>query len=403
MTPRQRNFFFFFFFFLFLIVSPSLILFSLGYRIDFKRKKIAQTGGIFVKAVPKEVEVFVDGKFVAKTDPLFGSVLIENLLPGKHKVKVEKEGFFPWEKELEVKEKQVTEIKNLVLFPKNLKFWPLFQNIKSFWLSPDGKKLILKEGTNENWSLKLLSLEKKVKTHLLSQEDFLARANVISVEFKNSNEIEVLLDFGGTPKKFLINLRDKTTKETKEELPKNFLWRKEKDEKECFLESSGFLFCENEKINRLSFFPKKDSHLDFEILKDNFLLREDKILYQLNKDSGAFEKIFDGINGIQRSPDSKNLAIFSDFEIWLLKESGEILFLNRFSEKISNLQWLNSNYLIFSVGKKIKVSEIDLRDKVNVFDLKENFEGSFAFSQFEKRIYALENETLFFSDLLDVF
>jgi hypothetical protein len=106
MKNWQRKFLFSFFFSLFLIFGPILIFYSLGYRFDFEKKRITKTGGIFIKALPKEVEISIDGKIKEKVDPLWGSLLIENLLPKKYKIRVEKEGYFPWEKELEVEEEK---------------------------------------------------------------------------------------------------------------------------------------------------------------------------------------------------------------------------------------------------------------------------------------------------------
>ena len=105
----------------FLIFGPYLIFYSQGIRFDFQKKKFVKTGAIFIKAIPTGASVFLDGKLIKKTDFVFGSAKIENLMPKVYKIKIEKEGYFPWEKELEVKEKMVTEIKEKILFPKSLK------------------------------------------------------------------------------------------------------------------------------------------------------------------------------------------------------------------------------------------------------------------------------------------
>lgn len=98
-------------------------------------------------------------------------------------------------------------------------------------------------------------------------------------------------------------------------------------------------------------------------------------------DSKSFEKFFEPVKALKISPDSKKLAYFSDSEIWLLflqnkqdspqKKAGDKVFLTRLSEKIENVFWLNSDYLIFNAGDKIKIAEIDDRDGINIIDLAE--------------------------------
>ena len=103
MTKKSRTILFLICLILFLIIAPLAIFYSQGYRFDFETKKITQTGGLFLKVIPKQVEVFVDGKLTKKTDFFFGSALIENLLPKKYRVSVKKEGYLPWEKNLEIR------------------------------------------------------------------------------------------------------------------------------------------------------------------------------------------------------------------------------------------------------------------------------------------------------------
>jgi len=122
MKQAWRKTLFFFLVFLFLILAPFLLLYSQGIRFDFEKKRFTFTGAIYLKAIPKQAKVFLNGKFVKKTDLIFGSVKIKNLIPKKYLIEIKKEGYFPWKKELEVKEKEVTEATGIVLFPKKIKF-----------------------------------------------------------------------------------------------------------------------------------------------------------------------------------------------------------------------------------------------------------------------------------------
>ncbi|MBI2625221.1 MAG: hypothetical protein HYW70_02730 [Candidatus Nealsonbacteria bacterium] len=261
----------------FLITTPSIILYSQGYRFDFEQKKLVQTGAFYFKTRPDNAEVFVSGKPKKKTSFLFGNALIENLLPKNYEIEIQKEGYFPWKKNLPIKEKMVTEIKNIVLFPENPEFSLLDENGKEFWFS-----LLEKEKSNN-----------------------------------------------GTTKK----IKDAKTKDILDE-------------------AKGFMF----------------------------------------------------------SPDNKKVAYFNDYEIWLYfleedlgqprHEAKEKVFLTRFSEKIGNVFWADNYYLLFNAGDKIKISETDTRDGLNIIDLTEFKDPKIFFSQGDNRLYVLSEGKVFASKKL---
>ena len=122
MTKKSRTILFIFCILLFLIIAPLTVYYSQGYRFDFTGRKVTRTGGIFLQVLPKQADIYLNGTFEKKTDFLFGSALVDNLLPKKYKIEVKKEGYLAWEKTLEIKEKEVVESKSIILFPQNLNF-----------------------------------------------------------------------------------------------------------------------------------------------------------------------------------------------------------------------------------------------------------------------------------------
>lgn len=116
MTKKQRTILVFILLLLFFFIFPFLILYSTGTRFDFEKKKFVKTGGIYVKTNTLAT-IYLNEKKVKITDPIFGKALIENLLPKKYRLRIEKEKFFPLEKEVEVKSNQVSKIE-IPLFPK---------------------------------------------------------------------------------------------------------------------------------------------------------------------------------------------------------------------------------------------------------------------------------------------
>ena len=362
MRKRTRTILFFSFAFIFILFAPAVVLYSQGYRFDFEKRKITQTGAIFLQAEPKQAEIYLNGKLFKKTDFFFGSALLENLLPGDHKITLKKEGYYLWEKNLEVKEKQVTEVKNIILTTSKAEFKILSENTEDFWISPDGKKAIFLDGPD----LKLYDLEKNVKSHLINIPDFL------SLEWSPDSK-EVFLNTANE-QSFTLKL-DKTPiipeKRTVSKKPENVLL----------------------------------------ILGDYTFSREGKTLYFFNNNSQAFEKLLEGVKDLKTSPDNKKLVFFSDSEIWIFylkdktdmpaKKAGERQFLVRLSEKIGDVFWLDNDYFIFNAGNEIKVSETDERDRINMANL-ENFENPKIFWNLtDGKLYILSGKSLLSSDKLN--
>lgn len=112
------------------------VLLAKGYTFSPKDKKIMGTGIISIKSEPDSASVYVDEHLTTATN-----ATISSLPPKQYKVRVVKEGFIQWEKDIDVKEGLVSEIK-IRLFPSIPTIYPLtFNGIKNPALSPDSTKL----------------------------------------------------------------------------------------------------------------------------------------------------------------------------------------------------------------------------------------------------------------------
>ncbi len=113
-----------------------VILLARGYTFSPVERRIVGTGIITVSSEPDAASVFVDGHLTTATN-----ATISSLQPKNYSVKVVKEGFIPWEREVVVKEGLVTELK-LTLFPAIPTIYPLtFSGVLKPALSPDESKL----------------------------------------------------------------------------------------------------------------------------------------------------------------------------------------------------------------------------------------------------------------------
>lgn len=145
MTKRVRTILFIISVFLFLLATPSVIFYSQGYRVDFEAKKIVKTGGLSFRVFPGRAQVYLNGKLEKSTSIITNAVFIENLLPKTYEIEIKKEGYYPWKKNLEVKEAMVNEAQNITLFPQNTQFTATDQSmakIAAFSTSTDKKKVV---------------------------------------------------------------------------------------------------------------------------------------------------------------------------------------------------------------------------------------------------------------------
>ncbi|HHE76522.1 MAG TPA: hypothetical protein ENL27_00865, partial [Candidatus Parcubacteria bacterium] len=90
---------------LFIVTSFLAIAYSLGWRFDWKTKKITQPGMFYFKVWPQKADIYINGKYEKKTDFFFGSALIDNILPGEYKIEIKKQGFYPWRKTLKIEKR----------------------------------------------------------------------------------------------------------------------------------------------------------------------------------------------------------------------------------------------------------------------------------------------------------
>jgi len=406
MTKKRRTLLFRMSLIMFILAAPAVVFYSQGYRFDFQEKRIVQTGALYFKTIPHNLEIFINGKLEKETSGLTGSALINNLLPKTYEVKIEKQGYYSWQKNLEVKEKHVTEAKNIVLFPKSREFELLGQNISNFWIVKEG--IITLELEDNTWELKLLELKKNIKSHLMSEKDIYSRgADFIGLELsKNPKEVYLNVGIKEQEKRLILNF-DKFPPTIIEEkstiLPKNVL----DSDGNYYLDSLGYIFEKDSlsKVNGSPFIISKETGYELKIFNDYFFLKENKSLHLFDKDSETFQKIFDNVNEMKISPRSKNLAVVNGSELWILaleenigqprREVKEKIFLTRFSEKIDNLFWLNENYLIFTFKEKIKIAEIDNRDKINIIDLIEFPNSKMFWDQASKNLYILTENNLY--------
>lgn len=435
---------------------------------------LTKTGGLYFKIIPPGSEIFVDGKINKKASLLFSDVFIKNLLPKTYNVKIQKDGYLSWEKNLEVKENLVTEGKNIVLLPQNSDIKTATDNVLKFFVSPDGTKIAYIKTNPDfkksatNWYLSVLDINKNPEVFITDSSSISKAEFTDILWFPDSKTILLESFVGEVPKYFVFNTEAQAPTSSAPLTPvvldalqnaekiafdwqnpsKIFYVRNQNlyyvdyktkivqgpifsqtttkilaysiyKDSVFILDTKGFILVADlsgkiqSKINTQAFPVKKETGYELVMNFPEIFLKENYTLYYYNRQTDAFEKNISPISEISFSRDGKKMLIFNDNEIWVRymvdildqpqKKMGDLQLISRLSEKINNVFWLTDHYLIFDTNDKVKIAEIDDRDKLQVWDfitLENKNDSEMFWNGDNKTVYILNNSTVYSSDTL---
>lgn len=364
---------------LFLTAAPYMVLHSMGYRVDFENREVITTGGIYVRTAPAAVSVAVGNQLNSQAGLFSDYSFFQNLLPGKHDILITKDGYNNYQKTVLVKEKEVAKLENIILFKKDI----LFETVDDESLSPFDK-----EEEPERFVLKKGGLYYNIESKNLPEEQKDASLpiikNVLAYSLSGNNLIWLETD--------------------------GFIYR---------AEIERFPLPENQNIqslNKKEITVNKNKAYQLYVFSRYIFIKENGNLRLLDNDGESFKELAPLVKDLKPSPDEQKAAYYSDNEIfiWNFKpknEEDEILSLGEFSGKISDVQWMNNDYIVLTAGNNIIISEVDARGGVNKTSLPDAIKISdketvkitnpqIFFDQKEKKLYILSDKVVLVSEKL---
>lgn len=119
---------------------------------------IQKTGAIFIETTPRSVEFTLDGLAYKDTSSIIESgTLLKNLTVGNHLLRIQKNGYRPWEKMLAVSPGRVTEALGVILVPEVIKEQPMpFPAVRGNTIediNPRGDMVIVKDTRTKTFYL----------------------------------------------------------------------------------------------------------------------------------------------------------------------------------------------------------------------------------------------------------
>ncbi len=406
----------------FFIIAPILIMYASGYRYNFKKNKIEKTGILYVDSRPRQSLIYIDGKYRDKTPARF-----RYMLPDTYRIKVEKEGYHTWEKDLEIKSNLTTFSKDTILFKKSLPMNIISGEINIFTVSPDKTKMIYSIISESGEELRIFNLKnqldlliEKFSPNSYSQIDFIQwspkqnkaiinqkisefnKFIIVDVETLKTRELFDItrlnfneLKWDNRDENYLYGLReavlyqiDMISNSVKPiisgriqdfQVNNNILLLMEIINEESFVSRVAINEKNPEKIQKIKLpstefglYPESRDYLilidqnnnDFFILKDNSF-SEENIERSIILQDRAKKFVW--------SDDAKKILYNTDFEISIFNfETAHKDLVTRYSGTIIQAAWHpENNYLIYQTENKIKAIEADGQEYKNDIQIAE--------------------------------
>ena len=96
---------------LFFVMSPTVIMYTAGWRFNFATRLVESTGVLSIDVEPEDTTVFLNDTRLTNSLP----IRLSGLAPGTYRVRLEKSGFHSWQKDISIQSNETYYIKNITL------------------------------------------------------------------------------------------------------------------------------------------------------------------------------------------------------------------------------------------------------------------------------------------------
>ncbi len=431
---------------LFLVTSVSLAGYAQGYRIDWTAKRISKTGGFFIKA-PAGSTVTVDLVIVKKVNVLGTGILVPNLLPREYQIAITKNGYWDWTKRLKIEAGLTTEIRNVVLIQKEPLREPLSRGVTAFFIAPGGTSIAIEKSDGlwlfdakkkdetrlaakpfrvVSWSpdAKKLLLEEPVEKYTVYQIEtgiVVPLPRAIEKPKWHPKEMNKIAFVERESRNFFIY--DLSTQTSELHIPSVDSFDVTGSEVLFIDRNTKTLFKEDTaggQRDQLTFSPLEEettTGMKFFIYGTRvFLLTQAGELLLFDSSAGTLVRQAEHVTDAVFSSLGKSLFYTTSNEIWVtylediliqpFRYKNQRDLITRLSEPIEEAAWYtkDNEHIIFRVGRKVEITELDGRDGrntvnfiefTNVHESTTNSTNLMAYNEKDDRLYFLDEGTLY--------
>ncbi|RJQ35540.1 PEGA domain-containing protein [Candidatus Parcubacteria bacterium] len=413
-----------FFFLLFFVLTPVFVFYAKGYRYNIDTRSIEKNGAFYVKSYPRGAEIFVDNLLMDRKTP----TQLINIKPGIHALKVQKDQYVSWRKELEIRPGETTFAEDIVLFLEQREKVSLGDGSDNFLLNKAKDKYA---HIDENKKLLVTDIEqiKNFDIHTFDQDYEL-------LDWSPDNQKLLLKN---TNNYFIFDINQKKTTEIELDLADKIIWDNQQSHLLWYLKDSklfrydiGQMF--NPQTQELEINKNiNDFALESSSLVIQYSVGKKYYVEQLKKDDLRQIKKIDDLNlgSLEVLLADDNYFIFSlGSELYiknnykdlinipitiaeihdkrlLISNGHEIILYNyendwqelidRSSNIVSELIWHpNGSYFITEIENQTRITEIDGRDRRNSILLLDGpLKKTYLFNQKGDKLFVFSTEENF--------
>jgi hypothetical protein len=319
---------------------------------------VANTGLLNANSFPNGAQVFIDDRLVTATDD---TIYID---PGEYQIKIVKEGFSIWQKNLLVQEELVTQT-NATLYPTAPSISPLtFTGISNLHPSPDGQKILFhvsqaNSASNNGFYLleltsNFLSLQsgpRQITDNIPALE--LDKAHIIWSP--DSQEVMILVDEELGGQEFLIPIDKKSS--LLEQIDISFSRSKTLSAWEEEIYQKERLFFEK--------FPQEILKIATESAKNVYISPDKKrLLYTATADVSLAEELIPPLPAVNNQTEERQLKA-GNIYVYDREEDKNFLVLNEEIRPNFPLQNLGSETSEFNNPNNPQNETLEIADQIN--------------------------------------
>lgn len=414
-----------FFFLLFFVLTPLLVFYAKGYRYNFDIGAIEKNGVFYIKSYPRGADIYVDSEKMGRKTP----TQLTDVNPGTRNLKIQKEGYVPWSKELTVHPGETTFVEDVVLFLEQREKTNLGPGAEDVLVNKHGDKYAYQD---VEYNLIVTDTDQAKNFYI---ENFEKKYELI--DWSPNNQKILLKD---ETQYFIFDINQKYLDTLNLDLLDKIIWDNQNDQYLWYLQNNQIF-----KYDSSQMFDPQGPIIELEYpindfdLKDNYLivqysdssnhmveqfaktdLKSVKKIEQLNLGKletlkadnhylvftlgselyikNTYRELIDIPTTIAQIHDQR-LLISNGHEIILYNyEDDWQELIDRSSDIVSEIAWHpNGSYFIAEANSKTRVAEIDGRDHRNsIFILENPLTKEYFFNSKGDKLFVITPEENFY-------
>jgi hypothetical protein len=349
---------------LFLLIGTAVVvLLGKGYFVNLNGNGpvLSGTGLLVATSAPDGAQVLINGHLTTATDNTI------NLAPGDYDIKIFKEGYFPWEKKITIKNEVVSKA-DALLFPTAPQLTSITNvGIENPVLDPTDTKLAYTVASQSAAKNGIYVLDMSLRPILTLQNASTQLVDDTIVGFSKSSlawspdSTQILATIPGNPSAATYLLQTDGMNQTPQDVTEtlasvNASWQKIKTEKDTA------------QLNSL---PKKlrtVAAADFNILE--WSADDTKILYEASQSASIPLIITPALIGTDSTPQIRDIKK-GEIYVYDLKEDRNYLILNSLpntnAQQLPLMWYPDSKHLVYVHDAKIDMMEYDAQNQTTVY------------------------------------